>query len=173
MAKQSLFIFLGVLLSYWKEGEMSLFLGDAFWSFQGWNALMSETWEEKIEENAVCGAAYWQGTHEALPFCKRTALQSRPTEPQDPHSRALGPAPPDSGLGTEFSAAFSSHTQEPLLCAGAGFPLWRCSWEHAGSQGERCSTPWAPYFLQAARQKGRPELWLNPARFSWQAFPAA
>ena len=112
-------IILRCTIVYCKEEGISLFLGDAFWSFQGWDALMSETWEEKIEENTVCGAAYWQGTHEALPFCKRTALQSRPTEPHDLHSRALGPASPDSGLGTRVLRSFLIWRQEPLLCVPA------------------------------------------------------
>lgn len=57
-------------------------------------------------------------------FCKRPALQSRPTEPRDPHSSAFGPAPPDSGLGTWVLQRLSHlMAGASALCAGTGFPF--------------------------------------------------
>lgn len=70
----------------------------------------------RYSEILFAGAAYWQGTQEALSFCKRTALQSRPTVPRYSRSWVLGPASPDSSPGTWGSAlAFSSDSRS--LCS--------------------------------------------------------
>lgn len=72
--------------------------------------------KSRYSEILFAGAAYWQGTQEALSFCKRTALQSRPTVPRYSRSWVLGPASPDSSPGTWGSAlAFSSDSRS--LCS--------------------------------------------------------
>lgn len=80
--------------------------------------------EEKIEENTVCGAAYWQGTHEALPFvrdllCSHT-LQSHVTPTQARLAQRLQTL----AWGPEFCSGFLIWWPEPLLCVLAlAFPF--------------------------------------------------
>ena len=72
--------------------------------------------EEKIEENTVCGAAYWQGTHEALPFLRELlcshALQSHVTPTQGRLVQRLQTL----AWGPEFCSRFLIWWPEPLLC---------------------------------------------------------
>ena len=166
MVKPSL-LFLGVLLCIarkrkypdFQELHSEVFRGEMVWCLK---------LKRRADRAKYClWGSILAGNTWSSSFFKRTALQSCPTEPRDPHSRAFGPAPPNSGLGTWVLQPLSHlMAGASALCAGTGFPFRRCSWEHTGSQWECCSTPWTPYFLQAVRQKGRPELWLNPARFS-------
>lgn len=80
--------------------------------------------EEKIEENTVCGAAYWQGTHEALPFVRELlcshALQSHVTPTQARLAQRLQTL----AWGPEFCSGFLIWWPEPLLCVLAlAFPF--------------------------------------------------
>lgn len=86
----------------------------------------SDVWswrKEQIEQNTVCGVAYWQGTHEALPFvrellCSHT-LQSHVTPTQARLAQRLQTL----AWGPEFYSGFLIWWPEPLLCAGTGFPF--------------------------------------------------
>lgn len=156
MVKPSLII-LRCTIVYYKEVEISWFSVElqVILKFLGWNEC-SDVWswrEEQIEQNTVCGAAYWQGTHEALPFVRELlcshALQSHVTPTQGRLVQRLQTL----AWGPEFCSAF--HLMAVSLCSVCWHWLsfLRCSWEHS-SQKECCSTPWTPYFLQAVRQKG-------------------
>lgn len=123
MVKPSL-LFLGVLLCIarkrkypdFQELHSEVFRGEMVWCLK---------LKRRADRAKYClWGSILAGNTWSSSFFKRTALQSRPTEPRDPHSRAFGPAPPNSGLGTWVLQPLSHlMAGASALCAGTGFPF--------------------------------------------------